>query len=124
MGVRVVRGSDMEENRQPQTPTEEYSKLNQKQFNHFVKLFLKDNICCREWFKSLRDDHKQRLNEFFEQLPDYLIDFSSSISRKLLMMYISTNLEYGFGHLLSENEANILLKSIDRLTEINVHRLS
>lgn len=122
MAARVIRGS--EEVETPQTPAEYYTALTENQFNHFVKLFLKDNICGQEWFKTLKNDDKQRLNDFFEEIPKYLIDFSNDMSKKLLTMYISTNLEYGFGHLLSEYEASILLKAIDRLVDINKHRIS
>lgn len=120
MAVYAIRGGALQDI--PQTPAEEYRNLNAKQFEHFARVYLKDNIMSAEeaeWIPSTSKETLSELNKFFENIPDCLLDFSSDTSRKLLMMYITTNLKYGFSIALSEDEQYNLFNYVSRLADID-----
>lgn len=123
MPAYVVRVSDNDnkQNMVPLTPTEDYKSLSKNQFYHFIKLYLKDNIMGFQqstWVKQLSFQERQALNDFFEGIPDYLIRLRESVSKKLLMMHIVTNIECGFGYTLSELENDNIYRCLCRLEDI------
>lgn len=121
MGAYAIRAGETQIET-PTTPIEEYKNLSADQFTHFAKVYLKDNIMGFNnamWMGSLMSTDKQYMNKFFEEIPDYLIDFSSDASRKLLMMYITTNMEYGFDCKLSELEMDNLFRCVNRLRDVD-----
>lgn len=126
MGVKIVSETANKYNEQfaPETPNEVYADLNANQFKHFAKLHLKDAIMDKD--KNVRMMNVDtditflsNLNMFFENIPDYLLDFSTEASRKLIMMYLTSNLEYNFGMILGENEYTNLYRAVMRIHEVD-----
>lgn len=128
LDVYAVRGEESEiyHSQKPEISREEYSKLSSEQFIIFAKLYLKDKILTsrsgcsnvESWQQQLPAALKIRLNDFFESIPDSIIDFSSEINRKLVLKYITSNLEFGFGIALNNDSRSEIYNMIHRLAEI------
>lgn len=106
----------------PITPKEEYTNFSEEQFKEFIKLYLKDSIMDAEKNPSIltfSTTNVRDMNTFFETLPDYLLDFSTDSSRKLIMMYITSNLQYAFGVQFGDAEYNALYRAIMRIKDID-----
>lgn len=118
MGAYAIRVSENgPDNETPITPNEVYEDLTPSQFNYFIRSFLKQNIITR-CGGNLTTADKTNINTFFEDvLPNDLIaDFDSEAAKRVLMMYITSNLTYGFGIELNQES---LYNAITRLQAID-----
>ena len=113
MSAYAVRDNDNPKHVQPATPKEAYKVLSDEQFIIFAKCYLKDNVIENSKFST---DARAKLNNFFNDIPDFLINFSSETHKKLLIMYISSNIRNGFNLDIDES---MLFKFVSRLQEID-----
>lgn len=125
MAIRIVnlslgKGKSPQDRISCETPIEEYKSINRNQFVILSRLLIKDKLIeTSSTFSSISDSQLEQINSFFESIPEYLIDFSSDISKKLLFKYITSNLKYGFKIRLTESDNEIIINAILRCGEIS-----
>lgn len=125
MAIRIVnlslgKGKSPQDKISCETPIEEYKSINRNQFVILSRLLIKDKLIeTSSTFSSISDSQLEQINSFFESIPEYLIDFSSDISKKLLFKYITSNLKYGFKIRLTESDNEIIINAILRCGEIS-----
>ena len=115
MAAYAIRVTERDINR-PDLNKENYAHFSSAQFITFSKIYLKDNILSSTMQQGL---NISGINSFMESIPDYLIDFSSEMTMKLLHNYIVSNLKYGFGVAVTEGIEDIIYSSIVRLSKVD-----
>lgn len=115
MAAYAIRVTERDINR-PDLNKENYTHFSPAQFITFSKIYLKDNILSSTMQQGL---NISGINSFMENIPDYLIDFGSEMTMKLLHNYIVSNLKYGFGVAVTEGLEDIIYSSIVRLSKVD-----
>lgn len=124
MPAYISRDAESTKNYVHRTPKEAYKDLNKYQFNEFARCHIKLNVMdasINPWFANLSQDVICEMNNFFEGISDFMLDFSTDTSRKLLMMYITTNIQFGFGYPMQDDAISKLYAALIRLAEIDPH---
>lgn len=124
MGLILYRASDDKINKEIEstTPKEVYASFNDEQFREFIKLYLKNAVMNPEKnvsMMTISEAKRREINDFFESLPDYLLDFSNDSNRRLAMMYITSNLQYSYGVQFGDAEYDCLHGAMMRIKEVD-----
>lgn len=115
MAAYAIRATEREINTQDLN-RENYKNFSPAQFITFSKIYLKDNILGSTMQQGL---NVSGINAFMENIPDYLIDFSTEMTMRLLHNYIVSNLKYGFGAAVPEGLEDVIYSSIVRLSKVD-----
>ena len=118
MRAYVVRGDNILSSQNISLPSnnERYNVLNKSQFKEVCKILLKDLVFDYIYQAELNitQETSYKLNEFFNSIPEELIEFETDMHKKVLLKYIVSNIRYAYNIILPEDKLYLLIDNLSK----------